>query len=279
MNYDPVVEDPKYYDTEFPSSMLPVVIESYGYKLIGTYFLAAGKGPHPIIILLHGFPGNEVNFDLAHVFHRQGFNVLIFHYRGCWGSQGDYSWENLTRDLESAVNFIKQNHKNDKFRLDSTRIILVGHSMGGFAALYYSIFHDEIKNVVSIAGFNAGAFGELLKINKEIFDLSLEKIKFFATIVKNTSAEKLLGELISNMNEWNLLKYSSKLSLKRLLIIGAKYDTTAPLEIHHLPLVTSLRLAGAEKLEENVLECGHSFADSRIELARIISNWLKKIRF
>ncbi len=279
MNYDPVTQDPKYYDKEFPSSILPVAFESKGYKLLGTYFVAAGKGPHPIIILLHGFPGNEVNFDLAHVFRRQGFNVLTFHYRGCWGSKGDYSWENLEEDLDAAIGFIRANHHNEQFRVDINKMILAGHSMGGFIALYYSVFHDEFKNVISIAGFNAGAFGEMLKINKEIFDLSLEKIRFTATIVKNSSAKKLLGELISHRNEWNLLKYSSKLSLKRLLIIGAQYDTTAPLEIHHLPLIASLRMAGAENLEESVLECGHSFADRRIELARIVSNWLINTRF
>ncbi|MGK9369973.1 alpha/beta hydrolase family protein [Melioribacter sp. Ez-97] len=279
MNFDLVINDPRHYDPEYPSSMIPVSFESKGSRLLGTYFIAAGKGPHPLIMLLHGFPGNEVNFDLAHVFRRQGFNVLVFHYRGCWGSQGDYSWENLPDDLDAAIAFVKSNKDYAKFRTDTSKIILAGHSMGGFASLYYSVFHDEIKNVVSMAGFNAGAFGELLKINKEIFDYSADKIKDAAKIVNNTSAEKLLNELISNADKWNLLKYSSKLSQKRLLIIGAKYDATAPLEIHHLPLIASLQMAGAAELEEMTLDCGHSFADRRIELARIISNWLTKARF
>ncbi|MFZ6032427.1 MAG: alpha/beta hydrolase family protein [Melioribacter sp.] len=279
MNFDPVINDPKHYDPEYPSSMIPVAFESKGSRLLGTYFTAAGKGPHPVIVLLHGFPGNENNFDLAHVFRRQGFNVLTFHYRGCWGSQGDYSWEHLPDDLDAAIEFIKTNRGNEKLRADTGKIILAGHSMGGFASLYYSVFHDEIKNVISMAGFNAGAFGELLKINKEIYNLSVEKIKFAATIVNNASAEGLLNQLINHIDDWNLLKYSSKLSLKNLLIIGAEYDTTAPLEIHHLPLIASLKMTGAELLEEHILHCGHSFADRRIELARIISNWLTKARF
>jgi len=276
-SFDPVTQDPIYINREFPSSMVPVTFENRGYKILGTMLLAANEGLHPTIILLHGFPGNETNLDLAHVFRRQGFNVLIFHYRGCWGSDGDFCWKNLTEDLDAAVKFIKTDESKEKFRVDSRKIILIGYSMGGFAALYYSIFHDEIKNIVSIAGFNSGAFGEILKLNKEIYLQGIEKIKGAISFVKNTSAENLLNELIEYKDEWNLLSYVSKLSLKNLLLIGAKYDTTAPLEIHHLPLVTSLRLINVENFEEYILECGHSFLDKRIQLAKIISNWLTKI--
>lgn len=278
-SYDPITQDPKYYDTEFPSSMHPVVFDSFGYKLLGTMLLASGKGPHPLIILMHGFPGNEINLDLAHVFRRQGFNVFIFHYRGCWGSEGNYSWKFLTEDLDAAIKFLKLTESKEKYRLDSNKIILIGYSMGGFAALFYSVFHEEIKNVVSIAGFNSGAFGEILEINKEIYEHSIQKIQNAIPFIKNTTAENLLNELITYKNEWNLLNYISKLSLKNLLLIGAKYDTTAPIEIHHIPLVASFNLINAENVEEYILECGHSFLDKRIELAKIISNWLSKIKF
>lgn len=278
-NYDPVTHDPFHINIQYPPSMLPVVFESNGYKILGTMFIASGSGPHPTIILLHGFPGNEINFDLAHTFRRQGFNVLSFHYRGCWGSEGSYSWKFLTEDLDAAIKFIRSTESKEKYRVDSNKIILIGYSMGGFAALYYSAFHEEIKNIVSIAGFNSGAFGEILEIDKEIYEQSVQKIQNAIQFVKNTTAENLLNELITYKNEWNLLNYVSRLSLKNLLLIGAKYDTTAPIEIHHIPLMVSLNLINAENMEEYILECGHSFLDKRIELARIISNWLSKIEF
>jgi pimeloyl-ACP methyl ester carboxylesterase len=31
----------------------------------GQFYLAGGEGPHPTLVLLHGFPGNEQIFDLA----------------------------------------------------------------------------------------------------------------------------------------------------------------------------------------------------------------------
>ncbi|MEG8948025.1 alpha/beta hydrolase [Rosettibacter firmus] len=277
--FDPVTQDPIYVNNRYSSSMRPVVFESNGCKVLGTLLLASGEELHPVIILLHGFPGNETNMDLAHVFRRQGFNVLIFHYRGCWGSEGDYSWKNLIEDLDAAIKFLRTDESKDLYRIDSKKIILIGYSMGGFAAMYYSVFHKEIKNVASIAGFNPGAFGEILELSKEIYEHSLDKINFATQLVKNTTAEKLLNELIEYKNEWNLLNYVSKLSQKNLLLIAAEYDSTAPLEIHHIPLVAALSLINAENFVQYVLGCGHSFIDKRIELARIISNWLSRVEF
>ncbi len=277
LKYDPISQDQP-NDPDYPASMSPVMFESNGCKLLGTMFIAAGVGPHPVIILLHGFPGNEVNYDLAHIFRRQGFNVLVFHYRGCWGSEGDYSWKNLAEDTEASINFIKSDESLKSFRIDKEKIILAGHSMGGFAALYCSIFHDEIKNVVSMAGFNCGGFGEIIAGNKMIFDYSVQTIEFSSKFVNNTSARFLLNELVENKNEWNLLKLIDKLKEKNLLLIASRYDNTAPVEIHHIPLVKTLKENNVKNLEDHILETGHSFSDKRIELSRIILNWLNKLK-
>lgn len=278
LGFDPLIQD-QIYDPNFPASMLPAMFESNGCKLLGTMFLAAGEGPHPVIILLHGFPGNEVNYDLAQVFRRQGFNVFVFHYRGCWGSEGDYSWKYLVEDTSSAISFIKSDYAKNKFRIDPDKIILVGHSMGGFAALFNTVLHDEIKYAVSIAGFNAGMFGELIEENKTIFNYSTQHMQPAMDFVKCNSADILLNELIENKKEWNLFNYLGELSSKNLLLIGAKFDTTAPMDIHHRPLMSALSSINAKNIKEIILETGHSFSDKRIALARIISEWLSEIQF
>ncbi len=277
--FDPVTQDPAEIDSEYPASMLPVIFENHGSKLLGTMFLAQGIGPNPVIILLHGFPGNEVNYDLAHVFRRQGFNVFVFHYRGCWGSEGDYLWENLLNDTEAAIQFMQTEYSREKFRVDGNKIILIGHSMGGFSALYNSIYHHEIKHIVTMGEFNCGSFGEILNINNAIFNYSVEVMQPAITFIKNTTAESLLKECIKNKKEWNLLNHLEKLREKNLLLVGAKYDNIAPLELHHIPFVGALRLLKAKKVEDHILTCGHSFSDKRIELARLISNWLQKVKW
>lgn len=276
--FDPVIDDLP-YDPDFPSTMMPAVFEDYGCKYLGTMFVAAGEGPHPLIILLHGFPGNEVNYDLAQVFRRQGFNVLVFHYRGSWGSGGNHLWSHVVEDVPAVLKFVKSDASREMFRLDSGKIILIGHSLGGFAALFNSIRYDEIKNVASIAGFNAGEFGELIESSKLIYDFSAQHLEQSMDFVKCDSAETLLNELITNKKEWNLLNYLEKLSEKNLLIIGAMYDTTAPMDIHHSPLVSALIAKGTNNLREVILETSHSFSDKRIALAKAISDWLKEIKF
>ena len=277
IDFDPLIHD-QVYDSIFPASMLPAIFESNGCKLMGTMFLAAGEGPHPVIILLHGFPGNELNYDLAQVFRRQGFNVLVFHYRGCWGSEGEYLWKYLVDDTSSAINFVKSDYAKNKFRIDPDKIILVGHSMGGFAALFNSVLHDDIKFAVSIAGFNAGMFGELIETNISIFKYSTQHMQSAMDFVKCSSADILLNELIENKKEWNLINYLEKLSSKNLLLIGAKFDTTTPMDIHHKPLMSALSSFNAKNAKEIILETGHSFSDKRIALARIISEWLSELK-
>lgn len=276
--FDPITEDQP-HDADFPASMAPVVFVNHDCRLFGTMFIAGGEGLHPLIILLHGSPGNETSFDLAHVFRRQGFNVFVFHYRGCWGSEGDYSWSNIVEDTSAAIDFMKSETVRTKFRVDGSKIILIGHSMGGFAALYNSLHRDDIKNVGTMSVFNSGSFGEILEINKEIFDYSIQTIEPTIPFLKNASALKLLNECIANKVEWNLLNHLDQLLQKNILMIGAKYDMTAPLELHHNPLVGALKLLKAENVDDHILETGHSFSDKRIELAKIISDWLNKIKW
>ena len=96
---------------------------------------AAGAGPHPTAILLHGFPGNERNLDLAQSLRRAGWNAVFFHYRGTWGSRGDFSFANVLEDAAAVLAQVREPAFARAHRIDPDRIALIGHSMGGFAAL------------------------------------------------------------------------------------------------------------------------------------------------
>ncbi len=66
-------------------------------------YIAAGAGPHPVVVLLHGFPGNEKNLDLAQAIRREGWDVLYFDYRGSWGTKGAFSFTHSMEDAQAAV--------------------------------------------------------------------------------------------------------------------------------------------------------------------------------
>jgi hypothetical protein len=71
-------------DKASPAAMETFQIPSHGAMLNALAYVAEGAGPHPVVLLLHGFPGNEKNLDLAQAIRRDGWDVVYFDYRGSW---------------------------------------------------------------------------------------------------------------------------------------------------------------------------------------------------
>ena len=59
-----VTSDPS-PDAAYPAGMSAFVIPSGDGAMNAVMYTAAGAGLHPTLLLLHGFPGNEQNLDLA----------------------------------------------------------------------------------------------------------------------------------------------------------------------------------------------------------------------
>lgn len=128
-----VVADPA-PDATYPAGMTALVIPAQGGAMNAVMYSAAGPGTHPTLLLLHGFPGNEQNLDLAQAARRAGWNVLTLHYRGSWGSPGTFSFGNASEDAFTALQFLQQPATVGKFRIDTSALVVAGHSMGGFMA-------------------------------------------------------------------------------------------------------------------------------------------------
>ena len=90
----PALANPLFTDppaTATPRARMEVLhIPSGGVEINGVAYLAAGPGPHPTIVICHGWPGNEKNLDLAQALRRAGWNAITFNYRGAWGSPGAF---------------------------------------------------------------------------------------------------------------------------------------------------------------------------------------------
>lgn len=272
MKIDPFSQDP-ILDKEYPATQATFYIDSHGSNLNAIIEIAQGKGPHPTIILLHGFPGNEKNFDLAHIFRRAGFNVLVFYYRGSWGSGGVYSFQNCINDVHSVLAYLRDPKIDSTNRIDVSNIILMGYSWGGFVALFAGLQDENINKIASISGFNIGGFGKLLKrngtSNSEIYDL-------FDDIapLQGTSGRELLDEILNMRNSWDLIDLTKKLIEKDLCLTGALNDEVLPIDIHHNPLVNSIKKISSQNLITKEFDTNHSYSDQRIALAKFLINWL-----
>src|SRR6476661_8047075 len=159
---DPVLSDPVALDTVYPPRTEELAFQSQGVRLNGFLYLAQGKGPHSTVILLHGFPGNERNLDLAQALRRSGMNVLYFSYRGAWGSGGVFSFAHTLEDVASAIRYLRSDSSVRAFRVDPKRVMLVGHSMGGWLALMGAAADSTVTCAAALDFWNVGADGRAM---------------------------------------------------------------------------------------------------------------------
>jgi pimeloyl-ACP methyl ester carboxylesterase len=247
-----------------PVARTPEVrFDSAGVPLLGVLHLPAGPGPHPVVVLLHGFPGNERNFDLAQALRRAGYAALVFHYRGSWGVGGVYSWSNVLADAARAVAVAPTLDPS----LDPARVALVGHSLGGFAALHTAAADPSVRAVAALASYDFGATAEAPP------EVLLEARAMFGSDLlplRGTSGDALYEELLANGVAWRLAGLAPRLADRPVLLVAAEHDTVAPPTQHHAPLVAAY---GREAL---TLPSDHAFSGHRIALTRAVIDFLDR---
>jgi uncharacterized protein len=146
-------------DKAHPAAMDTMRIPSHGVDLNALMYVAAGAGPHPTVVLLNGLPGNERNLDLAQAIRRDGWNVLSFNYRGSEGSSGVFSLAHCTEDTAAVLAFLRDPGYAAELRTDPKRIVLVGHSTGGFLATYAAAHDSSILALAIISAAHLSAMG------------------------------------------------------------------------------------------------------------------------
>lgn len=268
-----VTSDPATSDSLFPPAFAQVQIPTSGARMNGVLYLAEGKGPHPTVVFLHGFPGNEKNADLAQAVRRGGFNALVFHYRGAWGSEGEYSLSHMLEDVAAALKWLRVPAVADSYRVYRQRLILVGHSFGGFAALYGAAADSDVRAVAALAPGDLGRRGERLKDPKE-FAASVRRLDPQLGPLRGTSGQALAQELVDHAPEWQLRRFAHVLAGKRVLLVAATGDAIVPLGEVYEPLGATLRREGAQHLTAVTLDSDHFFSNSRVRLARLLLRWL-----
>ena len=142
-------------DAAHPARAEVLHIPSGGVAINGLAYIAAGPGPHPTLVLLHGYPGNEKNLDLAQAVRRAGWNVVTFNYRGCWGSPGVFSFAGVVEDAAAALIV----RSRGCLRVDTHRLVLGGHSMGGWGAAVAAAADPGLRGVILISAADMATVG------------------------------------------------------------------------------------------------------------------------
>jgi uncharacterized protein len=268
-----VISDPA-PDSAHPPRSAQVLVPSHEKGMNGLFYLAGGAGPHPTFVLLHGFPGNEQNLDLAQAIRRAGWNVLTLHYRGSWGSPGIFSIAHVMEDADAAVAFVRRPDIAAKFGIDPNRIVLGGHSMGGFASAAHARADEHLLGVVLIDAWNVGATGdEFSKVSGAArAALVAEDFDDLGNSLQGATATSTAEEIIAHRTDWNFMSWAKALSRRPLLVIGASKASGE----ENRKLAEAVTRADG-KVTAVTLPSDHSFQDHRIALAAQIVTWLQTL--
>jgi uncharacterized protein len=255
-------------DKDFPAIMEAPDIVSHNTRLNAVFYLASGAGPHPVVLLLHGFPGNEQNMDLAYAIRRAGWNVFVPHYRGSWGSAGNFTFSNAIEDTQSAIAFLRDPANAKKYRTHAAKIAIVGHSMGGFLGLYATAHDQAILGMAAISPWNIGP--SALRPESEA------RTKLFhdaAPRLAGTTHEGFLSEAKQNSAKWNYVDWVNDLKSRPIFVIESS-DGNVP---DNHALFEALQKAGDTRATEIHMETDHSYNDHRIALQTAVLNWLEGV--
>jgi len=265
-------------DKAYPAAIETFQIPSHGAMLNALAYIAEGAGPHPVVLLLHGFPGNEKNLDLAQAIRRDGWNVVYFDYRGSWGSPGDFSFTHSIEDTQSAIAYLRDATHAKKLRSDPAYIVLIGHSMGGFMARYVGAQDPAIKAVGLISAADMGVDKvQSLKPGQEkeaIARLAAHLAAEGMAPLAGCTPESLAKEVVANAAVWNVPNLAPKLSTRPMLVITSD-DGLAP---SNDAFVEALRKAGATEITAVHLTTDHSYSDQRIALQKEVLEALEYLQ-
>ncbi len=149
------------HDKQHPARMEVLHVPSGGVKINGIALVAAGAGVHPTLVFLHGLPGNEKNIDLLQAVRRAGWNAVTINYRGSWGSPGDFRFDNTLADATALLAFLRDTANARALGVDTTRLVLAGHSMGGWVTAMTAARDRGLAGAILISAANMGADGAL----------------------------------------------------------------------------------------------------------------------
>ena len=271
--YDPVTMDPAAPDSAYPAQIAELALESGGERLNAILYVAAGRGPHGVVVLLHGNPGNERNLDVAQAIRRAGYAVLFFNYRGSWGSGGTFSRTHAIEDVHAALRWMRSPETAARFRVDSTRVALVGHSMGGWLAFMAAAADRRVRCVGALDSRNVGAYGIRLRRDHSEDSARVAAEDWLTAPGAPYRAEGggrgLVAEMKANGERWDATAHAQALSDRPILLISATFKADQD------SLVAALGRTGARRVTALEWDTDHSFSDRRVALARAVTGWLR----
>jgi pimeloyl-ACP methyl ester carboxylesterase/ribosomal protein S18 acetylase RimI-like enzyme len=236
-----------------PATLDGVILHSQGRRLLGSFFRPAADGPCPTVLLLHGIPGVEKNLDLAYALRDAGWNVLTFHYRGCWGSEGNYTLPGILDDISAALDYLSQHPA-----VDPRHLAGVGLSLGGWGVISAAARDERLRAIVSINPLVDGKARPLA--DKEAAE--------WASMLNGITPAEVQAQ-------WAALtplpQVAGKLAGRPTLLLTGDADELFDFN-HQRPLAEAMPFAEWRRIPG----ASHTFNDHRTVMVRTVVDWLTR---
>ncbi|HET9745323.1 MAG TPA: alpha/beta fold hydrolase [Chitinophagaceae bacterium] len=249
------------WDKSSPAGTRELTIPSGGGLLQGFIYKANGIQRHPTLLLLHGYPGNERNLDLAQVVRANGWNVIYFNYRGSWGSQGEFSFKHCVEDVVNVVAFCKK--YADSLQIDPSRIALFGHSMGGWVCLKALQQLPDVKKGIALSAWN---IFDVTTNNESLASREKKADEYF--VLNKKSGKDLFKPVFEDPEYYNLTNTAETLVQKQIIMLE---------EYQRNPSVAdAIKSKNKAFFEYDVWQTDHSFTNKRVALINKVLSFLNK---
>ena len=187
--------------------------------LTGYYYHYPKYKDNKIIVFVHGFGnGHHRYLDIINYLASKSFLVFSYDMTSFDESEGQgiFGFPQAIIDLDRAVNFVKKDRKyKDK------DIIVMGHSMGGYATGCYLNVNPDISKVVMFSSFNKSSS----LIRQHGYEWAGERID--GTIGYIDEYEDFRFGATASLTVLDGLKCSKA----KALIIHSKDDKTVPISV------------------------------------------------
>jgi pimeloyl-ACP methyl ester carboxylesterase len=254
------------WDKSSPASQIELAIPSGKSLMQGFMYKANGKQKHPTLLLLSGYPGNERNLDLAQVVRAHGWNVVYFNYRGSWGSQGNFSFENCVEDVINVVGFCKEHR--DSLQIDTANIVLFGHSMGGWVCLKALQKLPGVKKGFVLSAWDIYADYKNVKSEKQMLALAKNPHTGGDYFVLNTPVKEIYERVLKRPDYFNLLNVAKALADKQIIMLDEHPSNK--------PIADAIRKENKSYFDYQVWQTDHAFTNKRVALIKLVLTFLDK---
>ena len=199
---------------------------------------------------------------------RAGWNVVTLNYRGSWGSPGNFRFAQNLEDADAALAFVRDPANATKLAIDTKRIVIAGHSMGGWVTAMTAEHDRGIIGAILISAANMGSVGAIPRT--ELVTLAAGSMESLAGV----TAESMADELAANKAAFDWNNGATGLASMPLLVLASD-DGLAPMTDS---LVANVRKNGGKQVSTVHVPTDHSWSDKRIRLESEVIRWLIGLR-